>query len=99
METMLVPFARENPQLEICASLRPGQHPYVRSHYVNDGDKTLSLKNLSAQQVADRLQYMRDARPVPLRKWDKPFRSSPSVQGSWKQGAELDRPHATIRAA
>ena len=49
-----------------------------------------------APQVDTVIAGLRDSRPVRLRKWDKPFRSSPSVQGEWRIGQKLDRPHTVI---
>ena len=96
---MLVPFAQANPQLEVVARHRPSKHPFVQGEYVTEGEqKQLSLKNLSALQVATQVQSLRDSRPVNLRKWAKPFRSSPSVQGPWEQGRDLG-PHRTIRTS
>ena len=95
-EQMLIPFAKENPQIEIAVSLKPNNHPIVTGFYEKDPEKTLSLRNLSAEQVQDRIQMLRDARPITLRKWHKKFRDSPSVQGEWELGQILDRPHKTI---
>ena len=47
-------------------------------------------------QVAMQVQSLRDSRPNKLRKWAKPFRTSPSIQGPWEMGRELG-PHRTIR--
>ena len=95
---MLVPFAEANPHIEVCVSERPNKHPLIKGFYANDPEKTLSLKNLSMQQVVERVKFLRDARPVGMRKWAKPFRTTPSIQGSWELGQLLDRPHRTIRA-
>ena len=98
LHTRLIPFASENPQLQIVAKQRRDRHPYALGIYVTEGErKQLDLKNLSAHQVAHQVQSLRDARPVKLRKWAKPFRSSPSVQGPWEMGQELGA-HRTIRS-
>ena len=47
---------------------------------------------------AEPVQLLRDMRPLPLRKWDKAFRSTPSVQGAWEMGHELTRPHRVLRS-
>ena len=93
-----MPFAEANPQIQICVQEKPNRHPIVRGYYVRDRDKTLSLRSLSPEQIVERLQFLRDMRPMGLRKWAKPFRSSPSIQGMWELGQLLDRPHSTIRA-
>ena len=98
-EQMLVPFATANPQIQIAVSNKSGRHPLVTGFYVNDPAKTLSLKGLSAKQVLQRIQTLRDSRPVEVRKWHKQFRSSPSIQGEWELGQVLDQPHKTIRAS
>mmetsp|Transcript_18709 Transcript_18709/g.52012 ORF Transcript_18709/g.52012 Transcript_18709/m.52012 type:complete len:131 (-) Transcript_18709:369-761(-) len=97
IQTQLTPFAKANPHLEIIASRSPGRHPRVQARYMADGDKSLSLKNLSWKQVSMRIQLLRDSRPVRLSKWDKPFRSTPSVQGEWKIGQQLGNDHRVIR--
>ena len=97
-ERFLVPFAEANPQLSIAVSMRPGKHPYVRGWYVQDRPKRLSLINLSAEQVIERIQLLRDMRPIGLRKNAKAFRTTPSIQGEWELGQKLDRPHAVVRA-
>lgn len=93
-----MPFAEANPQIQVCVSKRPNRHPFVQGWYVRDRDKQLSLKNLSMEQVAERVQLLRDMRPIGLSKWARPFRSPPSIQGEWQMGQILDRPHTTIRA-
>jgi large subunit ribosomal protein L43 len=97
-EELLVPFAKANPQLDICISMKANKHPLIRGFYFRDPEKTLSLRNLSAQQVAERVQFLRDSRPMSMRKWAKPFRTTPSIQGVWELGQQLNRPHRTIRA-
>ena len=98
LEEHLVTFAEANPHLQIAVAPRPNRHPFVRGWYLRDKSKTLSLRNLSAAQIVERLQFLRDMRPVGLRKWAKPFRTSRSVQGEWQLGQLLNRPHQTLRA-
>ena len=94
----LVPFATANPQLQIVAQQREDRHPFVLGLYVTDDEKKqLSLKSLSASQVDFQIQTLRDGRPLNLRKWAKPFRTSPSIQGPWEMGQELGS-HRTIRS-
>ena len=98
MEKLLVPFAEANPQIQIAVSMKTNHHPFVRGWYVKDSPKRLSLTNLSAAQVAERVQFLRDVRPVGLSKSAKPFRDTPSIQGTWELGQLLDQPHRSIRA-
>eukprot|EP00325_Prymnesiales_sp_UTEX-LB-985_P022003 CAMPEP_0174720606 /NCGR_PEP_ID=MMETSP1094-20130205/34029_1 /TAXON_ID=156173 /ORGANISM="Chrysochromulina brevifilum, Strain UTEX LB 985" /LENGTH=126 /DNA_ID=CAMNT_0015921119 /DNA_START=21 /DNA_END=401 /DNA_ORIENTATION=+ len=97
LEKYLVPFAEANSQIEIAVCQQANRHPIIRGWYMRDPSKTLSLRNLSAEQVVERIFYLRDMRPVGLRKFAKPFRTSPSVQGEWHLGQVLDRPHRTLR--
>lgn len=90
-------FAETNPQVQFAVSPRPNRHPFVRGWYLRDKSKTLSLRNLSASQIMERLLLLRDMRPVGLRKWAKPFRTSSSVQGAWHLGQRLERAHQTLR--
>ena len=96
-EQLLVPFAEANPQVQIAVSMKPNRHPFVRGYYVRDREKTLSLKGLSAEQVMERVELLRNSRPIALQKWKKPYRTSPSVQGEWELGQLLSQPHKTIR--
>ena len=97
LEKHLVPFAEANPQIQMAVCTRPNRHPFIQGWYVRDPSKTLSLKNLSPEQVIERITFLRDVRPVGLRKDAKPFRTSPSVQGEWSFGHILDTPHRTLR--
>ena len=98
LSNQLIPFATANPQLQIVAQQRKMRHPFVQAEYVNEDErKKLDLKSLSAHQVAAQVQSLRDARPIHLRKWAKPFRTSPSIQGPWEMGQELGS-HRTIRS-
>ena len=99
LEKQLVEFASANPHVDICVSRRPNRHPFVRAWYHRDRDKQLSLKNCSMEQMVERVQFLRDMRPMGLSRWARPFRSSPSVQGGWAFGQILSEPHRTIRAA
>jgi len=98
LQDFLVPFASANPHLQIAVSEKANRHPSVTGWYVSDKAKKLLLKNLSAEQVVERIQLLRDMRPIGLKKHAKPFRTTPSIQGEWEIGQKLDRPHRTIRA-
>ena len=98
VERMLVPFAEANPQMSIAISHKVNRHPIAKAFYAKDPPKALSLKNLSAEQVAMRIGFLRDMRPVGLSKSAKAFRTTPSIQGEWEMGQKLDRPHRIIRA-
>lgn len=119
LDTKLVPFAKDNPQIDICVSLKNNRHPHVKAAYLNDPPKvpapqltrssacreelqcfwqSLSLKNMSAPQVDERISFLRNSRPVAPKKWDRVFRTSPSIQGQWQLGQTLTRPHLVIRA-
>ena len=86
-------FAKTNSHVAITASATPLRNPIVRARYLVDGDKELSLKNLSRHQVNTVLQRLRDSRPTKLKKWDPKLYRSPSVQGEWKPGISYDVPH------
>ena len=97
-ERLLVPFAEANPQIQIAWHMRPNRHPAVRGYYLQDRSKRLCLRNLSAEQVVERISFLRDSRPVGMRKNAKEFRTTPSIQGEWELGQLLDAPHRSIRA-
>ena len=97
LQRLLLPFAQANPQLRIAVTTRANRHPRVQGWYVKDDGKSLSLANLSAEQIAERIQFLRDARPIGMRKNAKAFRSTPSIQGEWELGQVLDQPHKVLR--
>ena len=94
----LFDFARANPQIEIAVVEKSNRHPIVRGYFVKDPEKTLSLRKLSPSQIAERIGFLRDMRPIGMRKYAKAFRTTPSIQGEWEMGQVLDKPHRTIRA-
>jgi len=100
LTNQLVPYAKANPQIQFVAFRRPAKHPVVVGEYLTDGTKSLSLKGCSWQQVQMRIDYLRDSRPIRLRKWARPFRVTPSVQGGWKMGQQLDMAsHQVVKVA
>ena len=98
LERFFVPFASANPQIQFAISSKPNKHPLLQGWYVKDRAKRLTLKNLSAEQVAERIQFLRDTRPIYMNKSAKAFRTTPSIQGEWELAQKLDQPHRTIRA-
>ena len=98
LEEHLVDLAKANPQVEIAVSVRHGRHPWVRGFYLRDSEKTLSLRGLSAFQIVERVGFLRDTRSINMYKNSKAFRTTPSIQGAWELGRQLDLPHRTLRA-
>ena len=98
LDEHLVELAKANPQIEIAVSVKDGRHPWVRGYYLRDRDKTLSLRNLSASQIIERVGFLRDTRSINMYKNAKAFRTTPSIQGEWEMGQQLEQPHKTIRA-
>ena len=91
---MMVPFAESNPQIKFAVSMKTNAHPFVKGWYVRDKPKQLNLANLSPEQVAERVQFLRDARPIGLKKSSKPFTYRPYFaltlfRVGWLVGEEL----------
>ncbi|KAI8055772.1 hypothetical protein BDF22DRAFT_672122 [Syncephalis plumigaleata] len=73
LRTQLIPFAKENPQIEILVTPRPSKHPVIRGYYLNGREKVVCV-----------LQLLRDTSGMKVKVFKKPVISdTPSVRGIW----------------
>ncbi|EWC48532.1 hypothetical protein DRE_01754 [Drechslerella stenobrocha 248] len=84
LRTRLATFAKENPQVEMIVAPRPHKHPIIRGLYINGREKVVCVRNLEVLQVLQKVELLRDASGVKLRKTNKPVQSvNASVRGIW----------------
>ncbi|RJE26136.1 hypothetical protein PHISCL_01486 [Aspergillus sclerotialis] len=77
-------FAKENPQIEIRVSPRPQKHPVVKGHYINGREKAICVRNLDLQQIAQKVNLLKEASGEKLKRTKKPVTSmNESVRGIW----------------
>ena len=51
-------WARQNPQVEVVVQPRPYHHPTLMSHYGTGLHQPLCVRNLSADEIAEKLRAM-----------------------------------------
>ena len=54
-----VEYARRHPEVQFKVELRPQGHPVAVGVYANGYERVLDVKNLDAQEVAERVAYLR----------------------------------------
>jgi large subunit ribosomal protein L43 len=80
----LARFAKQNPQIEITVSPRPNKHPLVTGHYINGGQKPVSVRNLTKSEIMEKANLVRNASGEKLKRVNKPVTSlNESVRGIW----------------
>ena len=85
----LTAYAAENERFDIVAVVDPTVHPYAEARYVAGKRQDLSLKNLDARQVEERLDLLKNhSGPRGKNSLKQPVVTrTPSVQGVWQHGA------------
>ncbi|KAF2723607.1 hypothetical protein K431DRAFT_282703 [Polychaeton citri CBS 116435] len=84
LKSELAAFARQNPQVEITVSPRPGRHPVVRGHYINGREKAICVRNMAIQEILQKALLLRNASGEKLKRVTKPVKSlNESVRGIW----------------
>ncbi|KAJ5918976.1 54S ribosomal protein L51 [Penicillium verhagenii] len=77
-------FARENPQIELRVSPRPGKHPVIKGQYINGREKAICVRNLEPFEVLKKAMILKDASGEKLKRVKKPVTSiTESVRGIW----------------
>jgi len=77
-------FAALNPQIEITVSPRPRKHPVVKGTYINGREKAICMRDLSKEQIMQKVVLLRDASGEKLKKETKVVKSlNESVRGIW----------------
>ena len=79
-------FLDKNPHIKLDAFMVRGEHPYIRTEYINGWNRTISLRNLSEPEI---LEVFEEARAVVGHKaWKhagpKVYTTRPSIQGPWR---------------
>jgi hypothetical protein len=76
-------FIKTNKSVDIEPKIIRGKHPHLRAVY-EQGQKTLCVRNMSEDQVLNKMQYLRDSRGNQTRNWTQRHVSArPSIQGFW----------------
>ncbi|KAI9598730.1 thioredoxin-like protein [Syncephalis fuscata] len=84
LKTHLIPFAKENPQIEILVTPRPAKHPIIRGYYLNGREKIVCVRNTEPKRIAETVQLLRDTSGMKVKVFKKPVISdTPSVRGIW----------------
>jgi len=77
-------FAATHPQIEITVSPRQHKHPVVTGHYINGREKAICVRNLTREQILQKVELLRDASGEKLKRTTKPVKSiNESVRGIW----------------
>ena len=77
-------FARENPQIEVRVSPRPGKHPVIKGQYINGREKAICVRNMEPSEILKKATILKDASGEKLKRTKKPVTSlNESVRGIW----------------
>lgn len=79
-------FMEVNPQIQFEAIINTGNHPYIKTEYVNGWKRTIGLKNYSADQILEAFTRARShvGRMAHKHSSSKVVSSNPSIQGGWR---------------
>ncbi|KAJ1634175.1 hypothetical protein T492DRAFT_975143 [Pavlovales sp. CCMP2436] len=98
LETCLVPFATDHPDIPIDILLQPGRHPTFLADYVEAPSRLVSLRNAARLEVLEMLKRYRDMSGHRVRRFtQRGMGKTPSVQGEWQPYQKLDQPHEIVR--
>ncbi|CAK5265027.1 unnamed protein product, partial [Mycena citricolor] len=93
LQRELIPFARENPHVEIVVKQRNRKEPIVRGFYVNGRDKVIALHKLEVTGIHKKLDLLLDASGLKI----KPLKrrtiesTTEAARGIWS-GLHAERP-------
>ncbi|MCJ1372057.1 39S ribosomal protein L51, mitochondrial [Loxospora ochrophaea] len=65
---LLRPFAASYPAIEIHISPRPHHHPVIKGHYINGRHKAICVRNLTKEQILQKVELLRDANGEKLKR-------------------------------
>jgi large subunit ribosomal protein L43 len=60
MQTNLVKFAENNPNLVVKALKKRAKHPCLTGVYLNGNSKTIGIKNLSTEEIQSHVLHLRN---------------------------------------
>ncbi|CAG8702105.1 6575_t:CDS:2 [Funneliformis mosseae] len=85
LQNHLIPFAKENPQLEVVVTPRPSKHPLITGTYLNRKQKQVCVRNKKPDAIAEIVKLIRDNTGVTAKKrFKKPVISTTeSIRGIW----------------
>ncbi|KAJ7139592.1 thioredoxin-like protein [Mycena epipterygia] len=89
----LIPFARNNPHVEIVVKQRNRKEPIVRGFYVNGRDKVIALNKLEVTGIQKKLELLLDSSGLKI----KPLKrrtvesTTEAARGIWS-GLHAERP-------
>ncbi len=75
--------ARQHPQVEMVVQRRKGRHPLLLGEYINGRQKAVCVRNLEANQIADKAQLLCDASGRKLKRHRAVESMNTSVRGIW----------------
>lgn len=77
-------IARQNPGIEITVSPRPAKHPVIRGSYINGREKVIDCRNITPNEIAQKVELLRNANGEKLKRTRQPVKSlNESVRGVW----------------
>jgi large subunit ribosomal protein L43 len=84
LKTQLQRFARDNPQVEVTVSPRPGRHPVLKGKYICGKEKAICVRNMEPNEILEKALLLRNASGETLKRVTKPVKSlNESVRGIW----------------
>lgn len=84
IQSGLVPFARENPAVEIVTELKRGKHPALFAEYITGYDKSIGVKLKTAEEIRCIAENLRNTSGRKMLSLKKPVVAAcPSIQGRW----------------
>nr|POF21108.1 54s ribosomal protein l51, mitochondrial [Quercus suber] len=66
---------KSNPGIEITVSPRPAKHPVIRGSYINGREKVIDCRNITPNEIAQKVELLRNANGEKLKRTRKPVKS------------------------
>jgi large subunit ribosomal protein L43 len=85
LQRILPSFKVHNPQLDIAAQVKRGQHPHLTAEYANRSQRVVDMKNKEPEQILEHSLRLRGSagRKTSHRVRKRHITQQPSVQGEW----------------
>jgi large subunit ribosomal protein L43 len=55
-----IPFAKENPTMQVTTIKKRNNHPFIQGDYLNGNNKVIGVKNLSLSEIRDHIFLLRN---------------------------------------
>lgn len=76
-------YAEKNPKIEFIVKKEAG-HPIIQGEYTNGNQKTICVRNMDSQKIAQKLEVLKSSSGAQLKKYVRPVESvNTSVRGIW----------------